>query len=76
VRRPLKISVTGLATDGSAVSVVIDGEPVSDVEVERGRGRLELSSLHGHEIPRVSSGDIAEIQFNGQALRRGTFKPD
>ena len=62
--------------DGSAVSVVIDGKHVCDVEVRRGRGRLELSSLHGHEIPRVGSGDIAEIQFDGQSLLRGTFRPD
>jgi hypothetical protein len=62
--------------DGSRVAVVVDGRHVCDVEVKRGRGRLELSSLRGQDIPRVSNGDIAEIQFGGQALLRGTFKPD
>ena len=62
--------------DGSTVRVAIDGKPVCNVEVRRGRGRLKLSSLHGHDIPRVSDGDIAEVQFGAQAHLRGKFKPD
>jgi hypothetical protein len=62
--------------DGSTVAVVIEGKHVCAIEVRRGRVRLDLSSLRGSEIPRVSHGDVAEIQFGGQALLRGTFKPD
>jgi hypothetical protein len=62
--------------DGTMVSVVIDGKPICDVEVRRGRGRVDLSSVHGHQIPSVSEGDIGEIQYVGQALLRGVFRSD
>lgn len=62
--------------DGTMVSVVIDGKSICDVAVKRGRGRLDLSSLQGHELPSVSDGSIAEIQYVGQALLRGVFKPE
>jgi hypothetical protein len=49
---------------------------ISAVEVKRGGGRLDLSSLQGHGLPSVSDGCIVEIQYVGQALLRGVFEPD
>lgn len=73
----LEIGFHGIdVPDGSRVSVVIDGASVCNVEVERGRARLDLSSEDGHAVPAVGNGDVVEIQFEGQALLRGTFRPD
>jgi len=62
--------------DGSSVTMVIEGRTVCEIETSRGRGRLELSSQRGHDVPAVGPGDIVEIQFQGQPLLRGKFKRD
>jgi hypothetical protein len=64
------------APDGAAVTVVIDGQAVCQVPVRRQRGRLEISTVQGAAIPDVRTGSVGEIQYQGQALLRGTFKPD
>jgi hypothetical protein len=62
--------------DGAAVSVTFDGNFVCEVQVQRGRGRLELSAAPGQPVPGVTNGSVAEIQYNGEALLRGVFRPD
>lgn len=62
--------------DGESVAVVISGRSVCEIEVRSGRGRRELSSNNGDSVPTVQAGEVAEIQYAGQTLLRGTFLPD
>jgi hypothetical protein len=62
--------------DGSVASVVMDGQIACQVEVRRGRARLKLSSTEGYVFPEVRDGSVGEIQYNGEPLLRGTFRPD
>ncbi|MBN1148384.1 MAG: hypothetical protein JXA78_14085 [Anaerolineales bacterium] len=62
--------------DGAAVSVTFDGNFVCQVQVQRGRGRLEASASSDQPVPDVTDGSVAEIQYNGQPLLRGVFRPD
>lgn len=73
----LKISFRGVeAPDGASVAVVIDGAPVVDVSVERGRGRRILSSKEGAEVPEVKAGQQVEIRFLGKPVLAGVFELD
>ena len=73
----LEIKFFGIKVpDGEAVPVTFDGQFVCQVQVQRGRGSLELSAAPGQPVPDVTDGSVAEIQYNGQALLRGVFKPD
>ena len=45
-------------------------------EVRRGRARPKLSSAEGHVFPEARNGSVGEIQYNGEPLLRGTFRPD
>jgi hypothetical protein len=62
--------------DGAAVSAVVDGTAVCQVQVNRGYGRSLLSTARGETVPEVHSGSVAEIHYQEQALLEGTFKPD
>lgn len=64
------------ASNGIAVSVVVDNATICEVTLNQGRGRLLLSTAQGETIPQVSNGSVAEIHYLGEALLRGTFKPD
>lgn len=64
------------ASNGVAVSVVVDNTAVCEVTVSQGHGRLVLSTAQGETIPEVSNGTVAEIHYLGETLLRGTFKPD
>jgi hypothetical protein len=73
----LKISFRGVdAPDGACVEVLIDGAAIAQVGVERGRGRLVLSSSEGAEVPEVKTGQEVEIRLLGQPVLAGVFKPD
>ncbi len=73
----LEITFRGVdVPDGARVAVVIDATSVCEVEVRSRRGRVELSSRDGREVPAVRNGSIAEIRYHGRALLRGTFRPD
>lgn len=73
----LKISFRGVeAPDGASAEVVIDGAAVVEVRVERGRGRLILSSNEGVEVPDVKAGQEVEIHFLGKPVLAGVFKLD
>lgn len=62
--------------DGALVSVLIDGRAVRQVETRRGSARVRLSSLDGEVIPDIQIGSPVEIQYMGENLLEGTFKPD
>jgi hypothetical protein len=62
--------------DGAVVAVVIDGQVACQVEVRGGRVRQKLTSAEGHLFPEVRTGSVGEIQYNGEPVLRGTFKPD
>jgi hypothetical protein len=62
--------------DGSAASVVIDGQVACQVAVSQRRGRLRLSTARGDAIPAVGDGSVGEIQYNGEPLLRGMLRPD
>lgn len=62
--------------DGAAVSVTVDGQVVCQATVSRRRGRLKLSTARGDVVPAVGNGSVGEIQYEGEPLLRGTFKPD
>ncbi len=62
--------------DGSSASVVIDGRAVCEVEVHRRRGRLKLSTAEGATLPDVRDGSVGDIQYRGEPLLRGVFRPD
>ena len=62
--------------DGATVRVVIDGDAVCDIKVADGKGRAELSSGEGTQVPSVRVGSVVEIQHQGQPFLRGTFEPD
>lgn len=73
----MEIDLHGLKVpDGVQVSVVIDGRAVRQVDTRRGYARVRLSSAEGGEIPEVQIGSSVEIQYNGEVLLEGTFKPD
>jgi len=72
----LEIKLFGVEVpDGSAVSVVVDGKPVCDVEVRQGSGRVQLH-VQGEAVAAVRNGSAAEIRYMGQVLLQGTFRPD
>jgi hypothetical protein len=54
----------------------VDGSPVCEVQVNGGRGRTALTSREGDTVPKVARGSLAEIQYQGQTVLRGVFKPD
>ena len=73
----LEVEFVGVPVpDGSVAAVVIDGQIACQVEVRRGRVRQRLSSTEGHVFSKVRNGSVGEIQYNGEPLLRGTFKPD
>jgi hypothetical protein len=75
--RRLEIEFYGAGIpDGASASVVIDGRPVCEVEVYRRHGKLKLSSAEGATLPDVGNGSVGEIQYRGQPLLRGVFRPD
>ncbi len=73
----LEIAFRGAdAPDGAHVSVYIDGAPVCQIEVRRGRGRGQLSTMAGEAVPEVKAGQVAEVRYQERVLLRGTFQPD
>jgi hypothetical protein len=73
----MEIDLQGVKVpDGAQVSVVIDGRTARQVETRRGYARVRLSSVDGEIIPEVQIGSTAQIQYNGEVLLEGTFKPD
>ena len=75
--KQIEIEVHGVnVPDGSAVSAVIDGVTVHEFRVDRGHARLFLSTAQGNTVPEVRNGSVAEIQFSGEVLLQGTFRPD
>ena len=73
----LQINFHGLKVpDGQEVAVVIDGAEVCRLPVTRGRARRELVSTAGDDVPKVGSGSVAEIHYQGSALLRGVFERD
>ena len=75
--RKLEISLWGLKLqNGCMASVYLNGEEIVEVQIQRGRGKLELSSKEASSVTEVNNGDILEICNNGKVLLEGTFKPD
>lgn len=62
--------------EGGMARVLIEGESVCNVRLTGGRGRKELSTSNGDEVPQVSKGSVAEIEVQGDVVLRGVFKPD
>ncbi len=62
--------------DGASVALSIDGVAICEVVVHRGRGEAEFSRPVGEPATALGNDGVAEIQYNGQALLRGTFRPD
>jgi hypothetical protein len=73
----LEICFRGLpGPDGGLARVLINGEPVCEIQVREGQGRQVLSSTAGEAIPKVGSGSLAEIEYQGQIVLRGLFERD
>ncbi len=62
--------------DGSIASVRLNGEEIFEIQIHRGRGKLELFSNETTNITDVHNGDVLEVYCNGVVLLKGTFKPD
>lgn len=73
----LEVRFHGLRVpDGTTVILTIADREVCPVMVRGGRGRVDLSSSAGREVPSARSGDVVEVRSQGQALLRGTLRPD
>lgn len=74
----VKVGLRGARTDGASgrATVLVNGEPVAEVEVERGRGFLRLDTSRGDSVPRVELGNRAEVQYGGTVVGEGEFRRD
>ena len=75
--RKIEISLWGLKIeDGSMASLRLNGEEMCEVQIERGRGKLELTSKEIISITEVNNGDVLEVYNDGKVLLEGVFEPD
>lgn len=75
--KQLEAKVFGLKVpDGEAVSLATSHGTVCQIEVQRGRGHIRLSSNNGDPLPEIEAGDEVEIYYQGRLILSGSFRGD
>jgi len=75
--RKFEISLWGLKIpDGSMASIRLNDQAMFEVQIQRGRAKLDLASNEATEITDVQNGDVIKVYYNSDVLLEGTFKPD
>jgi len=75
--RKIEISLWDLKVqDGATASLRLNGEDMCEVQIVRGRGKLELSSKEITNIAEINNGDVLEVYTDGKVLLEGIFAPD
>ena len=73
----LEVKAKGLdLPDGERVELVVDGEVLLEIEVERGRAKVEFDTDSGRHVPEVSAGQTVQIRHGGETLLEGDFYLD
>ena len=75
--RKIEISLWDLKVqDGAIASLRLNGEEMCEVQIVRGRGKLELTSKEITNITEINNGDVLEVYTDGKVLLEGIFAPD
>ena len=75
VELEVSIKHTGIP-DGTKLDVCFGGRKVLSLVVAQGYAKQWLKSSPQVVIPAINIGDEAEIQYQGNTLYRGQFRPD
>jgi len=73
----LEVKAKGLELpDGETVELVVDGEVLLEIEVERGKAKTEFDTDSGRAVPVVSADQAVRIRHDGRTLLAGSFYLD
>jgi hypothetical protein len=69
-----KVRVSGLSLpEGVVLHVLVNGQPIGEMMVERGAARYKRESERGEYVPAVDANQVLQVSYNGQAILEGRF---